>query len=32
VSKLSKTMKVQVRAYDKLGNATLTSARTWYRG
>ncbi|WP_433827908.1 S8 family serine peptidase [Actinoplanes sp. CA-015351] len=26
-----KTMKVRVRAYDKLGNVTYTSIRTWYR-
>ncbi|MEV0901000.1 S8 family serine peptidase [Actinoplanes sp. NPDC049802] len=27
-----KTMKVRVRAYDKLGNVTYTSIRTWQRG
>ncbi len=26
-----KTMKVRVRAYDKLGNVTYTGTRTWYR-
>ncbi len=31
-SKQRKTMRVQIRAYDKLGNVTLTSNRTWYRG
>jgi hypothetical protein len=30
-SKQKKTMKVQVRAYDKLGNARWTTTRTWYR-
>ncbi|WP_268248034.1 Ig-like domain-containing protein [Actinoplanes lobatus] len=30
-SKQKKTMKVQVRAYDKLGNVKYTSTRTWYR-
>ena len=30
-SKQKKTMKVQVRAYDKLGNVVNTTARTWYR-
>ena len=30
-AKQKKTMKVQVRAYDKLGNVKYTSARTWYR-
>ena len=30
-TKQKKTMKVQVRAYDKLGNVTYTSVRTWYR-
>jgi hypothetical protein len=30
-SKQKKTMKVQVRAYDKLGNVKYTSSRTWYR-
>ncbi|GIE80991.1 hypothetical protein Aph02nite_69410 [Actinoplanes philippinensis] len=30
-TKLKKTMKVQVRAYDKLGNVKYTSTRTWYR-
>ena len=29
--KQKKTMKVRVRAYDKLGNVTYTSIRTWYR-
>ncbi len=29
--KQKKTMKVQVRAYDKLGNVKYTSTRTWYR-
>ncbi|MEU4692123.1 S8 family serine peptidase [Actinoplanes sp. NPDC023714] len=29
--KQKKTMKVRVRAYDKLGNVTYTSVRTWYR-
>jgi hypothetical protein len=29
--KQKKTMKVRVRAYDKLGNVTYTSTRTWYR-
>lgn len=27
----SKTMKVQVRAYDRVGNVKYTSSRTWYR-
>ncbi|GAA4597507.1 hypothetical protein BJY16_002379 [Actinoplanes octamycinicus] len=31
VSKQKKTMKVQVRAYDRLGNYTVTSSRTYYR-
>jgi hypothetical protein len=31
-SKQKKTMTVRVRAYDKLGNVTYTSTRTWYRG
>ncbi|GLY07253.1 S8 family serine peptidase [Actinoplanes sp. NBRC 101535] len=31
VAKQKKTMKVQVRAYDKLGNVKSTSTRTWYR-
>jgi hypothetical protein len=26
-----KVIRVQVRAYDRLGNARLTPARTWYR-
>jgi hypothetical protein len=30
-SNQKKTMKVQVRAYDKLGNVKYTSTRTWYR-
>jgi hypothetical protein len=30
-SKQKKTMKVQVRAYDKLGNVKYTTTRTWYR-
>jgi hypothetical protein len=30
-AKRKKTMKVQVRAYDKLGNVTYTTIRTWYR-
>ncbi|PRX16083.1 subtilisin family serine protease [Actinoplanes italicus] len=30
-SKQKKTMKVQVRAYDRLGNVKYTSTRTWYR-
>jgi hypothetical protein len=30
-TKQKKTMKVQVRAYDKLGNVKYTSIRTWYR-
>jgi len=30
-AKLAKTMKVQVRAYDKAGNLTVTTSRTWYR-
>ncbi|MEU8659713.1 Ig-like domain-containing protein [Actinoplanes philippinensis] len=30
-SKQKKTMKVRVRAYDKLGNVEYTSTRTWYR-
>jgi hypothetical protein len=30
-SKQKKTMKIQVRAYDRLGNVKYTSARTWYR-
>jgi hypothetical protein len=30
-SKQKKTMKVQVRAYDKLGNVKYTTIRTWYR-
>ncbi|WP_328464126.1 Ig-like domain-containing protein [Actinoplanes sp. NBC_00393] len=30
-AKQKKTMKVQVRAYDKLGNVTWTTTRTWYR-
>ncbi|MEV6305774.1 S8 family serine peptidase [Actinoplanes sp. NPDC051861] len=29
--KQKKTMKVRVRAYDKLGNVTYTTIRTWYR-
>jgi subtilisin family serine protease len=29
--KQNKTMKVRVRAYDKLGNAKYTSTRTWHR-
>jgi hypothetical protein len=29
--KVAKTMKVQVRAYDKLGNLRSTTTRTWYR-
>ncbi|GAA2652116.1 S8 family serine peptidase [Paractinoplanes durhamensis] len=29
--KVAKTMKVQVRAYDRLGNVRSTSTRTWYR-
>lgn len=32
VGKRQKTMKVQIRAYDKLGNVAGTSTRTWYRG
>ncbi|RSM67556.1 hypothetical protein DMB66_15630 [Actinoplanes sp. ATCC 53533] len=31
-NKRPKTMKIQIRAYDKLGNVTRTSTRTWYRG
>ncbi|GIE91737.1 S8 family serine peptidase [Actinoplanes regularis] len=27
----AKTMKIQIRAYDKLGNVSYSSARTWYR-
>jgi hypothetical protein len=30
-SKQKKTVKIQVRAYDKLGNVKYTSTRTWYR-
>ncbi|MBG0560501.1 Ig-like domain-containing protein [Actinoplanes aureus] len=30
-AKRKKRMKVQVRAYDKLGNVTYTTIRTWYR-
>jgi hypothetical protein len=30
-AKYGKTMKVQVRAYDKAGNVAATSSRTWYR-
>jgi hypothetical protein len=30
-AKQKKTMKVRVRAYDKLGHVTYTSIRTWYR-
>jgi hypothetical protein len=30
-SKQKRTMKVQVRAYDRLGNARWTTTRTWYR-
>ena len=30
-AKVAKTMKVQVRAYDRLGNVRYTTARTWYR-
>ncbi|KUL31467.1 hypothetical protein ADL15_22300 [Actinoplanes awajinensis subsp. mycoplanecinus] len=30
-NKQKKTMKVRVRAYDKLGNVTSTTTRTWYR-
>ncbi|MEU4557237.1 S8 family serine peptidase [Actinoplanes sp. NPDC023936] len=30
-TKQKKTMKVRVRAYDKLGNVTYTATRTWYR-
>ncbi|GIF43792.1 S8 family serine peptidase [Actinoplanes xinjiangensis] len=30
-SKSAKAMKVQVRAYDRLGNVRYTSTRTWYR-
>ncbi|MEV0896981.1 Ig-like domain-containing protein [Actinoplanes sp. NPDC049802] len=30
-SKQKKTMKVQVRAYDRFGNVTYTTTRTWYR-
>jgi hypothetical protein len=29
--KQKKTMKVQIRAYDKLGNVAWTGTRTWYR-
>ncbi|MET8148361.1 S8 family serine peptidase [Actinoplanes sp. NPDC049668] len=29
--KQKRTMKVQIRAYDRLGNVKYTSARTWYR-
>ena len=29
--KQKKTMKVQIRAYDKAGNTTTTKTRTWYR-
>ena len=29
--KQKKTMKVRVRAYDKAGNVTWTTTRTWYR-
>jgi hypothetical protein len=32
MNKVASTMKVQVRAYDKLGNARYTSTRVWYRG
>lgn len=31
-NKRPKTMKIQIMAYDKLGNVTRTSTRTWYRG
>ncbi|MFI1992531.1 S8 family serine peptidase [Actinoplanes sp. NPDC020271] len=30
-AKQAKTMKIQIRAYDRLGNLRYTSARTWYR-
>ncbi|WP_436522508.1 S8 family serine peptidase [Actinoplanes sp. HUAS TT8] len=30
-AKVARTMKVQVRAYDKLGNVRASSTRTWYR-
>jgi subtilase family protein/Big-like domain-containing protein len=30
-AKQAKTMKVQVRAYDRVGNVRYTSTRTWYR-
>lgn len=29
--KQKKTMKVQIRAYDKAGNTTTTKIRAWYR-
>jgi hypothetical protein len=29
--KYGKTLKVQLRVYDRAGNMTTTSARTWYR-
>jgi Big-like domain-containing protein len=29
--KVTKTMKIQVRAYDRVGNVRYTTARTWYR-
>ncbi|GID95545.1 Ig-like domain-containing protein [Amorphoplanes digitatis] len=31
-TKQPKTMKVRIRAYDKLGNVAYTGTRTWYRG
>jgi len=30
-AKRKKTMKVQVRAYDRAGNVAYTTTRTWYR-
>jgi hypothetical protein len=30
-AKQKKTMKIQVRAYDRAGNVRYASARTWYR-
>ncbi|BCY04978.1 Ig-like domain-containing protein [Actinoplanes sp. L3-i22] len=30
-AKQSKTMKIQIRAYDKMGNVRYASTRTWYR-
>ena len=30
-AKQSKTMKIQIRAYDRAGNVKYTPSRTWYR-